>query len=330
MKRKITLIALCVMLVAAVLVMTACQQQQKEVYSTKTAEQQRAAKENAASQQGNKSSRILADDDDAEVAANRKASKNEAEDDDDSELSVESQNLYNMALAQMKNDAKANGTGAESDPLQEEKVGEWEDIDTPGSGEEESGGSAPSALTFTSEYAGATPVVIDPIDKPTPTPLPEITFSYATYSVPQLGITFEGPSGWEVDESMPNTLILINPDAAADYPARVEITLESVGKTLSKSEITSSVKSTLKSLHTSDYSSFSQSNTAERTVAGVSGVYANYKGTLKDGREVAGRLIKVCINNTLVMIHCTYPKGYTDTYVRNVYDKIRHSIKFEA
>ena len=34
------------------------------------------------------------------------------------------------------------------------------------------------APTMTSQYAGATPVIIDPIDKPTPSPVPPITFTY--------------------------------------------------------------------------------------------------------------------------------------------------------
>lgn len=32
------------------------------------------------------------------------------------------------------------------------------------------------------QYSGATPVVIDPIDKPTPTPLPALSFTYQTYT----------------------------------------------------------------------------------------------------------------------------------------------------
>ena len=322
MKRKITVIAVCLMLVAAVIALTACQQQ-KEVFSTETAEQQRAAQKNSEQaqpqqpqKQENKTSRILPDD---------------AKDNEDEELSVEAQNMYNMALQQMKRDAKAGQTDGEIDPLKEEAQGEWEDISAPGAEDEENGGgNTSSALTFNSVYAGATPVLIDPIDKPTPTPLPELSFTYATYSVPQLGITFEGPSGWEVDESVPNALILTNPDTTADYPARVEITVENLGQKLSKNEVKGRIEDTLKSLKTSEYKSFSPSNTAERTMMGATGVYANYKGTLQDGTEVAGRVIKVCVNNTLLTLHCTYPKGYTDTYVRNVYDKIRHSIKFEG
>ena len=53
------------------------------------------------------------------------------------------------------------------DPASEEG-GDWEEVP-------ENPDSAPtSAPVIQSEYAGATPVLIDPVDKPTPTPLPTL------------------------------------------------------------------------------------------------------------------------------------------------------------
>ena len=45
------------------------------------------------------------------------------------------------------------------------------------------------------------------------------------------------------------------------------------------------------------------------------------------GAEIAGRLIVVCVDKTLYTLHVSYPRGYTEFYVTNVYDKFRHSVK---
>ena len=69
------------------------------------------------------------------------------------------------------------------------------------------------------QYAGASPVVIDPIDKPTPTPLPPITFAYQTYNATKLHLSFDAPAGWIVDDSASDTYILTQPanEAVPEY-----------------------------------------------------------------------------------------------------------------
>ena len=176
------------------------------------------------------------------------------------------------------------------DPASEEG-GDWEEVP-------ENPDSAPtSAPVIQSEYAGATPVLIDPIDKPTPTPLPTLSLSYVTYEASSLHMTFDGPSGWTVDDS--------------------------------KSELTKEVKGMLDTLGGSgELSGFSPSNTAERAFLGATGIYANYTATEKaTGAEVAGRMIVTCVNRTLYSLHVAYPRGYRDFYVTNVYDKFRHTVK---
>ncbi len=206
------------------------------------------------------------------------------------------------------------------DPASEEG-GDWEDIPYE---EEET-----VAPLIQSDYAGATPVIIDPIDKPTPTPLPTLSFSYMTYEAPSLHLTFEGPSGWMVDDSASDTYTLINPDPSMDYEAFLTVRMVPVNKAYTKSELTKEVKGMLDTLSGEGaLGSFSPSNTAERTFLGTTGVYANYTAVVKDtGTEVAGRLIVACVNRTLYSLHVAYPRGYRDFYVTNVYDKFRHSVK---
>ncbi len=208
------------------------------------------------------------------------------------------------------------------DPSSEEG-GEWEDVQEP-TGEEST-----MAPVIQSEYAGATPVLIDPVDKPTPTPLPTLSFSYITYEAPSLHMTFEGPSGWTVDDTQADSYVLTNPDPNMDYAANLTVRAVPVNKAYSKSELTREVKGMLDTLSGSgELTGFSPSNTAERTFLGTTGVYANYKAVVKEtGAEIAGRLIVACVDKTLYSLHVSYPRGYTEFYVSNVYDKFRHSVK---
>ncbi len=208
------------------------------------------------------------------------------------------------------------------DPASEEG-GDWEEV----TGENAS--AETPAPFMQSEYAGATPVLIDPVDKPTPTPLPTLAFSYVTYEANALHLTFEGPSGWTVDDSVADTYVLTNPDPSMDYPASMTIRVVPVNKAYSKSDLTREVKGMLDTLAGSgELTGFSPSNTAERSLLGANGVYANYKAVVREsGAEIAGRLIVVCVNKNLYTLHVTYPRGYTEFYVTNVYDKFRHTVK---
>ena len=182
------------------------------------------------------------------------------------------------------------------------------------------------APTVYSQYAGATPVRIDPIDKPTATVVPPLTFTYQPYEATSLGLTFEGPMGWVPDESIPDTYILYNPDPTMAYRATLTITVTPVTTKYEENDLAQEIKSRLNTIKSSGFTSWSPSNTAPRNLLGYPGVYANYTGVI-DGEEVAGRVHITYFSNMLYFMHVTYPKAYTDTYKDGVYDKVRNTIK---
>ena len=229
------------------------------------------------------------------------------------------QNIFGeTAIPQANDDYDTNGY----DPTQEEGGGEEEIIS-----QAEQLNAVTAAPTMQSEYAGATPVLIDPIDKPTPTPLPVLTFSYAKYEATALGLSFEAPAGWLPDDSQPDTYTLTNPDPSMDYAASLSIRTVPVSKNYSKNELIKEVKNTLDTLGSEGFKKFERSNTAGRKFMNSDAIYANYTGTLTSGVKIAGRLIIACSNKTLYILHVSYPQGYTKTYVDGVYDKFRHSVK---
>ena len=212
------------------------------------------------------------------------------------------------------------------DPASEDHQDDWEAVEETAAPIQAAQETA--APIMQSEYAGATPLLIDPIDKPTPTPLPTLSFTYETYTASALHMTFDAPSGWTVDESQADSYKLTYPNPAMDYAASLTVRAIPVNKAYSKNELAKEVKGMLDTLSASgDYSKFEPSNTAERTFLNNTGVYANYKAVTKDGALIAGRIIVTCVNKTLYTLHVTYPRGYTEFYVENVYDKFRHTVK---
>lgn len=183
-----------------------------------------------------------------------------------------------------------------------------------------------AAPTVYSQFAGATAVPVDPIDKPTPTPVPPLTFTYQVYDATNLGLSFEGPIGWVTDDSAAEDFVIYNPDPAMDYMATMTLHASAVTNDYSESELNSYVKTWLNTIGATGFSDYSPSNTASRTLLGHNGTYANYSGTLTDGTKVAGRIHAVCVNRVLYTVHITYPLAYRDTYVDNVYHKLRETI----
>ena len=235
------------------------------------------------------------------------------------------QNLYGETAVPQEDDLDYDNY----DPSQEEggdqePTGEYE------------GNIAPAAAPVTqSVYAGATPVLIDPIDRPTATPLPPLTFTYAKYEADALHLSFEAPEGWLREETAADTYKIVNPTVGVDYKAYLSIRLVPVNKNYNKNELIKEVKDTLKTLSKEEgFTKFERSNTAGRKFMNTDAIYANYTGTKPndDGElvKVAGRLIIACSNKTLYVLHVSYPQGYTKTYVDNVYDRFRHSVKITS
>lgn len=185
---------------------------------------------------------------------------------------------------------------------------------------------ATPAPTMRSEYAGATPVIIDPIDKPTPSPVPPLTFTYQVYDATNIHLSFEAPAGWTISEPSADTFMLTNPSQNVDYAASLTISAVSVNSNYSTSDLKSVVKNLLDQIGEAGFDEFDRSNTAERPLLDSKGIYANYTGTLAGDVQVAGRVHAVCVNKVLYTVHVTYPRAYTETYKEQVYDHLRDTI----
>lgn len=176
-------------------------------------------------------------------------------------------------------------------------------------------------------YAGATPIPLKPVDLPSPTPHPELTFQYATYTAGSLGLSFDCPSGWLVDESQTDVFVLTEPETQMHDGQQCIITIsaEPVTANYSEKDLKKQVTERLKEIGSVNFTVWNPSLTASRTLMDSKGVYANYTGTLANGIEVAGRILYASANNKLYGVEMVYPRDYRDDYL-NIFAKIRDTI----
>ena len=188
---------------------------------------------------------------------------------------------------------------------------------------------APTPVGTVYPYAGSTPIPLNPVDMPTPTPKPDLSFTYAEYIASTVGVTFEGPSGWQVNESQSSIFVLSEPTTQIKDGQQCIITIsaEPVGSTYNQRELETHVQYRLDTIGGSQFTDFKPSYTATRHMLGSNGVYANYSGRLVDGTEVGGRIQYVSINGTLYGLEIMFPEGFRGDFI-DVFGEIRGSMKF--
>ncbi len=178
-------------------------------------------------------------------------------------------------------------------------------------------------------YAGSTPIPLNPVDMPTPTPKPDLSFTYSQYIASTVGVTFEGPANWRVNESQSGVFILSEPTNQVKDGQQCIITIsaEPIGSDYKQKELETHVEHRVDTIGGAQFSSFKPSYTATRHMLGSTGVYANYTGTLTDGTEVGGRIQYVSINGVLYGLEIVFPEGFRGDFI-DVFGEIRGSMKF--
>ncbi len=174
-------------------------------------------------------------------------------------------------------------------------------------------------------YAGATPIPLDPVDLPTPTPRPTLAFTYTQISVN--GLTFEYPVGWMVDTPDANTIILTDPNTYDNYNASMTITIESVASSFTLSDCKTKVAQMLQEIGQYNYTDWQTNQVAERTLLKKDGYYNNYRGEYYDGTIVRGRVMVALLDNhQIITLHMSCPGWYNESYM-NVVGHFRDTAK---
>ena len=177
-------------------------------------------------------------------------------------------------------------------------------------------------------YAGATPIPLDPIDMPTPTPKPTLTFSYGAVTADKLRLSFEAPVGWGIDTSADDAITLINQTALDGYNAYITIRVYSVASTFKLTDLRTELRNTLKDLGQYNYSKWSTTDIASRTLLKKDGYYADYEGKYYDGTAVYGRVMLALLDShQVIMVHLSCPDGYFNSSYKAVIHHVRDTLK---
>lgn len=176
-------------------------------------------------------------------------------------------------------------------------------------------------------YAGSTPIPLDPVDMPSPTPHAELVFAYSPYAT-SLKLAFDGPQGWVPDESVNEQFTLTEPDSQVKdkQPGILRVYAIPVTTDYSENALKTEVQDRLKAISSTNFESWSPSLTASRHLLGSKGVYVNYSGTMANGVKVGGRIHCTSIDKVLYCIEIVYPLAYKKDY-EEVFKKMRDTIK---
>ena len=230
--------------------------------------------------------------------------------------------------------ALAGGSNLQADPMDVSKTAPSFSLPEgydPAS-EEDHGDSYVYASSYssydTSMYAGATPIPLDPIDMPTPTPKPTLTFSYGLVTSDALHLSFEAPVGWGIDTSASDSVKLVNQATLDGYNATITVRLYAVATTFKLADLRTELRNVLKELGQYNFSKWSTTDTASRTLLKKDGYYADYKGQYYDGTAIHGRVMMALLDNhQVIMVHLSCPDGYFDSSYKAVINHVRETLK---
>ncbi len=181
----------------------------------------------------------------------------------------------------------------------------------------------------------ATPVAVDPIDKPTPTPAPTPDYMYDTYTSSSMGVSFSIPYSWLLNPStnQETTLQFVEPKSEMmepdGYQTRLTIERFSAGLNQTAADARTRLESVLTELE-GMFTTFKANDIATASIGGASGYYCYYRATYNDGTKeysMRGRVAVVAHDKELIQIRLTTPSNWF-SYYNHVYRQLRATFKF--
>ena len=190
-----------------------------------------------------------------------------------------------------------------------------------------------SALTL--DDPSATPIPIDPIDKPTPTPMPKPTYWYETFTSDSMGISFSIPGTWLLNPNtnQDTTIQFVEPKSEMmekdGYQTRLTVEKVNTGLSQTAADAKERLETTLTQLE-STFTTFTPGEPASTTIGSAKGYYCYYKAEYNDGAKtyrMRGRIAIVAHEKALYQVRITTPQTWY-SYYENVFRKVRSSFEF--
>lgn len=190
-----------------------------------------------------------------------------------------------------------------------------------------------SQLTISN--AAATPVAIDPIDKPTPTPAPTPNYIYEPYSNTSMGVSFSIPYTWLLNPNtnQDTTVQFVEPKSEMmdtdGYQTRITVERVNRGQAQTAADARAYLETTLDILSGS-FTTMTLGNIASASIGKANGAYCYFNAEYEDGTKtysMRGRITIVANGNSLYQIRLTAPRAWY-TYYEHVFRKARQTFKF--
>ena len=181
----------------------------------------------------------------------------------------------------------------------------------------------------------ATPIPVDPIDKPTPTPVPTPSYWYETYENSGMGVSFSIPGTWLLNPNtnQDSTVQFVEPKSemmdVGGYQTRLTVEKVNTGLQQTASDAKDRLESTLAELE-STFTTFVSYEPASVSIGDAKGYYCYYKAEYNDGvknYQMRGRIAIVAQGKTLYQVRITTPQSWY-SYYEHVWRKVRDSLKF--
>lgn len=191
-----------------------------------------------------------------------------------------------------------------------------------------------SSLTL--DDPSATPIPVDPIDKPTDTPMPTPSYAYKSYESSDLGITFSIPVTWLLNPStnQTTTIQFVEPKSEMMEPDgyQTRLTIEKVNTGLNQTadDARERLETTLTQLE-GTFTSFTPYTIASRSIGDAKGSYCYYKAEYNDGTktyQMRGRIIVVAYEKALYQVRITTPQNWY-SYYEHVFRNVCNTLKFK-
>ena len=189
---------------------------------------------------------------------------------------------------------------------------------------------------LTPDNPAATPVSVDPIDKPPPTPAPTPNFVYETYDNPTMGVTFSIPYTWLLNPNtnQATTVQFVEPKSEMmepdGYQTRITVEKYNMGLEQTATDARSRLETILDEIAPT-FTTFTPGNIDSGDFGDGRGYYCYYKADYSDGTktyEMNGRIIVVAHEKALYQIRLTTPRNWY-SYYNYLWRKVRSTIQFQ-
>lgn len=188
---------------------------------------------------------------------------------------------------------------------------------------------------LTPDNPAATPIPVDPIDKPTPTPMPKPNYHYDTYVNNSMGVSFSIPYTWLLNPNtnLDTTVQFVEPKSEMmepdGYQTRITIEKYNMGLNQTADEARDRLDTVLEELAAS-FTTFTPNAIDAASFGEGKGYYCYYRADYNNGNktyEMNGRVIVIAYGKALYQIRLTTPRNWY-SYYNYIWREVRSSFKF--